>query len=123
MDTYCFGKEVKYMKKTAMIIFSMLFMIASSSIAFSAETGSKLNMFGGKVVAIDMGHKTLTLKEDTKGNFICTFSDSTKVFSNNSQKTISDMKLGDIALVIYANASGKNFAKSIRFFKPAQGSP
>ena len=116
-------KEVKYMKKTASLIFSILFMIAFSSIAFSAETKSQLNVFGGQIVAMDTGHKTFTLKEDKRGSFTCTYGDSTKVFSNNQQKTISDMKLGDIAVVVYTKASGENFAKSITFFTPAQGSP
>jgi hypothetical protein len=111
------------MKKTASLIFLILCMIAFSSTAFSSETESKLQVFGGKIVSIDLEHKTFTLKEDTKGNFTCTFTDRTKVLSNNRQMTISDMKVGNIAVVVYAEASGKNLAKTINFFAPAKGSP
>lgn len=111
------------MKKTAALIFSILCMIAFSSIAFSAKTESQFNMFGGKVVAIDLEHKTLTLREDTKGIFTCTFGDSTKVMKNHQQKTLSDIKVDDIIVIMYEKVAGKDFAKTISIFLPAQGSP
>ena len=107
------------MNKTATLIFTILFMIACSSIALSAETKGQYSMFAGQIVSIDTEHKTLTLKEDTKGTFTCAYGDNTKFFSNNQQKTISDLKVGDIAAVVYAKSSGKDLAKSVSFFKPA----
>ena len=108
------------MKKTALILFSMILLVAFSSVAFSAETKNNLKIFGGQVVAMDTEHKTFTLKEDKRGTFICTYDDSTRGFSNNQQKTISDMKVGNIAVVVYDEVSGKNLARSITFFEPAR---
>ena len=111
------------MKKTAFLIFSVLCIIAIASIAFSADKGSKINMFAGQVVSVDAANKTITLKEDTKGNFTSPFNDKTKVFQNKQSKTISDIKVGDIAAVVFDEAAGKSIAKSITIFASAQESP
>ena len=111
------------MKKIVFLICSILCMIAFSSMAFSEETKDKINMFAGKVVTIDLEHKTFTMKEDNRGLFTCTFGDSTPVRKNNQQKAVSDIKVGDIIVVIYEKMAGKNLAKTITVFVPAQGSP
>lgn len=104
------------MRKTASLIFSVLFIITFASTVFSADQGSKTNMFAGQVVSVNNVNKTITLKEDTKGTFTSTFSDKTRVFQNNQPKSISDIKVGVIAAVIFEEAAGKNFAKSVTIF-------
>jgi len=104
------------MRKTASLVFSVLIIVAFASTALSADKGSKTNMFAGQVVSVDTVNKTVTLKEDTKGSFTSTFSDKTKVFQNNQPKSISDIKVGVIAAVIFEEADGKNFAKSVTIF-------
>ena len=111
------------MTKAVALICSIICMIAFSSMASSEETKNKMNIFGGKVVTIDSEHKTFTLREDNRGIFNCTFGDSTLVRKNNQLKEVSDIKVGDIIVVIYEKMAGKNFAKTISIFVPAQGSP
>jgi len=111
------------MKKIAFLICSMLCMIAFSSMASSTETKNKINIFGGKVVTIDSEHKTFTLREDNRGLFTCTFGDSTPVRKNNQLKAVSDIKVGDIIVVIYDKMAGKNFAKTISIIVTAKRSP
>lgn len=104
------------MQKTASLIFSVLFIIAFSSTVFPADQGNKANMFAGKVVAVDNVNKTITLKEDKKGSFTSTFSDKTRVFQNMQPKSVSDVKVGAIAAVVFEEVDGKNFAKTISIF-------
>ena len=107
------------MKKLASLAISILCVIACASIALSATQGP-VQMFAGQVIAIDSEHKTFTLKEDNKGLFTCTFTDSTPVMKNNQQGTIAELKVGDIAAVIYGEASGKKFAKTVTVFVPVK---
>lgn len=106
------------MNKTAFLIFTTLFIFTCTSFALSTEMKSNFSMFTGKVVAIDLKHKTFTL-ENTKGTFTCGYGDNTNFFLNNQQKTISDLKIGDIAAVVYTKSFDKDLAKSVSFLKSA----
>lgn len=112
------------MKKTAAVIVSILFVITFASAAFSAEKARSIKMFAGKVVSIDMKEKAITLREDKKGDFKCTFNDKTKVMKDNKPQTASDIKVGDIAATLYEEVSGKNIARSFTIFsQPAAVAP
>ena len=111
------------MKKATAVIVTVLFVIAFASAAFSAEKGRSIKMFAGKVISIDMKGKTITLREDKKGDFTCTFDDKTKIMKDNKPKTASDIKVGDIAATLYEEVSGKNMAKSFTVFTPPAATP
>jgi carnitine O-acetyltransferase len=121
------------MKKTIAIVLSLIFVFAVTSVSFAAEAkkeaapkaeakkeaapkaeakkAAKTVQVTGDVAAVDAKANTITVK-GKKGDVVIAVDDKTKMPKG---KTIADVKAGDKVTVKYAEADGKNTAKSVDF--------
>jgi Cu/Ag efflux protein CusF len=80
--------------------------------ASSAEK-QKMQVFGGGVKAVDTKEKTITLWNDKVPEITFSVDDKSISKLTGGNKTLADIKIGDIAVVAYEEVNGKNVAKAI----------
>lgn len=85
--------------------------------AFSAEK-QQLKVFGGTIKAIDTKEKVLTLWNAEVPEFTLTVEEKTISKITSEKKTLADMKIGDIAVVVYEEVNGKIVPKAITVKTP-----
>lgn len=100
------------MNKIVPVIIAIVLVFSFAGTTFSAEK-KKFEVFGGGVKAIDLKEKTVTLWNDSVPEFICSVDDRSISKQTSGNKTLADIKVGDIAVVVYDKVNGKNVAKSI----------
>jgi len=100
------GGEVKKMKKTIAILFSLVLMFAFTTVALAASVT-------GEVLAVDANAKTLTVKGPKKGEVALSVTEKTKVVEGTEKKSLEDVKVGNKVSATYTEAEGKNTASKI----------
>ena len=112
------------MNRVMLVIVSIFVVFAFAGISVSAEKAKEMKMAAGQVKAIDTKTGVLTLGNDKSGDSTYIISDKTVVRANNKNTgTIADIKVGDIAALVYYDADGKNVIRSITVLSPAAASP
>ena len=110
------------MNKAVSLIISMFLVFSFIGTTFSADKG-KIQVFAGKIKAIDAKEKTFILKNDKSPVFTCIINDKAVIrMANGKTSTAADLRIGDIAVVAYEEANGKNVAISATVVKPAASS-
>ena len=116
------------MKKTIVIVLSLVLMFAFTAVTFAAEKAAapaeKKEMKAekakkavkkqvtGEVTAVDAAANTLTVK-GKKGDVMLSTDDKTTVMEGKAKKTLADVKAGDKVTVHYSEADGKNVAHKV----------
>ncbi len=99
------------MKRSFLYIFSFLVAVFIIGSAVAADKVI-VKIVTGDVVTVDMTVKILTIK-GRKAEVVISADDKTTVKIDKEKKTLSDVKVGDMATVKYAVIEGKNIARSI----------
>ncbi|HUO76570.1 MAG TPA: hypothetical protein VMU21_03245 [Thermodesulfovibrionales bacterium] len=107
------------MNKVVPVIIAIALVLSFTGMTSSADKGEKITMVAGAVKAIDTKQKTITLETNELGKFTCILDDKTLLLG---RKTIADVKVDDVAAVIYEDVNGKHIAKSITVASPAGSS-
>lgn len=121
------------MKKTIVIVLSLIFVFAITSLSIAAEKkeapataapaaaapakvapvkAEASKHVTGNVSAVDADAKTLTVK-GKKADVVISVDVKTKITAGKEAKTLADIKAGDKVIVNYIEANGKNTAKRI----------
>lgn len=112
------------MNKLVLGIVSIFIVLAFAGITFSAENAKGMKMAAGQVKAIDTKTKTLTIVNDKEGDLTYVVTDKTVVRANNKQAgSFDDIKVGDIAALVFYDVNGKKEIKSITVMSLATASP
>lgn len=123
--------------KSVIIIFSVLFVFAVSSVSFAveekeakpvipSEVGSlpgvaKARQITGDVTAVNTSAMAITVTKKMKHKVVetaVTINDKTNIKMGKEKRTLADVKVGDKVIVTYKGLDGKNVAQSITI-KPA----
>ena len=111
------------LNKVVLGIVSIFVVFAFAGISFSAESAKGMKMAAGQVKAIDARTGTLTIGNDKSGDSTYIMGDRTVVRANNKNtSTFADIKVGDIAALVYYDVNGKNVIRSITVLSPAAAS-
>jgi Cu/Ag efflux protein CusF len=111
------------LNKVVLGMVSIFVVLAFAGVAFSAGKAKGMKMAAGQVKAIDAKAGTVTLGTDKSGDSIYIIGDKTAVRTNNKNTgTVADIKVGDIAAVVYYDVNGKNVIRSITVLSPAPAS-
>ena len=97
-------------------IFVAIFVITvlSMSIILNNIFAKDVKLFAGAVKNVDINQGFITLKNDRDGESTFILGQNVVVKANdNSSKTVNDIKVGDIAALVYDEIEGKRIAKSI----------
>ncbi len=100
------------MKKAIVVVLSLMFVFALTSISFAAEKKEAVKHVTGEVVAVDATAKTVSVK-DGKHDVVVSVDDKTKISAGKEAKTLADVKAGEMVSVKYTEVGGKNTAESI----------
>ena len=112
------------MNKVVLGIVSIFIVLAFAGITFSAENTKGMKMAAGQVKAIDTKAKTLTIGNDKEGDLTYVVTDKTIVRANNKKaSTFADIKVGDIAALVYYDVNGKKEVRSVTVMSLATASP
>jgi hypothetical protein len=110
------------MKRMIIILMSFLICIASVDFSFAGNLGKYMSTvkvskhLPGTIGAIDIGMRTLTIKikaNDIELDRVFVFNEKTSVMKGTEQKTINDLKSGDVVTVVYVREGDKNLAEKI----------
>ena len=114
------------MKKAIAIMLSVSLIFALTVVSFAAEKQgaapagkeaiavkkATTKQVTGEVAAVDVQANKLTVK-GKKGDVTISVDDKTKITAGKEKKALADIKAGNKVTVKYAEADGKNTAKSI----------
>jgi Cu/Ag efflux protein CusF len=109
------------MKKTTMLLLSLIFVFGFTLITSAAESVKavqisaekpKVKQITGDIVTLDLNARTLTVKSKRQEVSLST-DDKTIIRLNKEKKTLADLKSGDKIKAKYIHVDGKNIAKSI----------
>lgn len=106
------------MTKIVSVIIAAAVVFSCAGIAFSAEK-KKMEVFGGGVKAVDTKEKTITLWNDKVPEITFSVDDKSISKMTSGNKTLADIKIGDIAVVVYEEVNGKKVVKSMTIQTPA----
>ncbi len=107
------------MKKAVLAIVSIFLAFAFTGTGFPAGKEAAIKMAAGEVKAVDTKAKTITITNDKQAESVFVFDDKTVVRAHNKNKsTFADVKVGDIAALIYDEVGGKSVIKSITVMAP-----
>jgi len=113
MRSYTFFlKEVISVNKIVPVIIAVALLFSFTGMGSSAEK-QKMQVFGGGVKAVDTKEKTITLWNDKVPEITFSVDDKSISKLTGGNKTLADIKIGDIAVVAYEEVNGKNVAKAI----------
>ena len=107
------------MNKVAAVIIAVSLFFSFTGIILSAEKEKGTRFVAGTVKTIDTREKTITLQNNDIGEFTCTLDDKSSL---RGKKTMADIKVGDLAALIYEDVNGTHLAKSITVISPAGSS-
>jgi hypothetical protein len=128
-------REVIVMKNIKLFLLSVISIIAAASMAFATggeKTGpvpsslpvaANVQQIAGEVKAVNTVTKSVTVAKKLGKKVIeatVAVDNKTKITEENENKSLADMKAGNMAVVKYTKIGNKNVAKSIDF-KPATG--
>jgi hypothetical protein len=99
------------MKKTALILISIFFVISFAAFAFAGEK-IKVKQLTGEVAAVDAAAKSIIVK-GKQAEMVFSTDDKITVTANKEKKTLLDVKIGDKITLKYSEINGKNIAKNI----------
>jgi hypothetical protein len=127
--------------KSVIIIFSVLFVFAVSSVSFAVEEKeakpvipaevsslpgvAKARQITGDVTAVNTSAMAITVTKKMKHKVVetaVTINDKTNIKMGKEKRTLADVKVGDKVIVTYKGLDGKNVAQSITI-KPATTAP
>jgi len=117
----CFLKEVISVNKIVPVILAVALLFSFTGMASSAEK-QKMQVFGGGVKAVDTKEKTITLWNDKVPEITFSVDDKSISKMTSGNKTLADIKIGDIAVVVYDEVNGKKVVKSMTIQSPASSS-
>jgi Cu/Ag efflux protein CusF len=104
------------LKKAIRILITLVLAFCIAAPVIGAEPKMKnpnINLFAGEVKTVDAKEKTIFLKNDS-GEMTIVWNEKTVLRSGMSKAAnFEDIKLGDIAAVVYDVVDGKNVARSI----------
>jgi Cu/Ag efflux protein CusF len=107
------------LNKTVLAIVSIFLVFAFAETGFSAGKEAAIKMAAGEVKAVDTKAKTITIRNDKQAESVFVFDDKTVVRARNkNNSTFDDVKVGDIAALIYDQVGGKSVIKSITVVTP-----
>lgn len=105
------------MKRTLMIIFSVIMVFSLAGQALAADKPKSpegIKFAAGTMKSLDAEAKTIVITtKDGDVSIVC--DDSTMFASGSDGKALSDINEGDIVAAVYKEVEGKNVAKSITF--------
>lgn len=99
------------MKKVFLKILVLLFI--SSYISSYDVLSKEIKLFAGAVERIDINEKLIVLKNDKEGEVTFVIDEKTVIRTSEGFKSINDIKVGNIASLVYEIVDGKRLAKSI----------
>jgi len=105
------------LKKKITVIILVLLALSFAVTTYAVER-RKINLVAGEVKALDTKTKMLTLKENGKPDFSCFITDKTVLRMDKGRKTADQIKVGDIAVLIYQEMQGQKIATSITIATP-----
>lgn len=105
------------MNKIVPVVIAVAFVFSLAGMTSSAERQQK-KLFAGTIKKIDTKEKVITLENDRVAEFTCSVDEKSIPQMTNGKKTLADMKVGDIAVVVYEEVNGKNVAKGITVQPP-----
>jgi Cu/Ag efflux protein CusF len=112
------------LNKVVLGIISIFVVFAFAGTSLSAENDRGYKMTAGKVKAVDSKTGAITLGNDKSADSTYIIGDKTVVRANNKNRgAIADIKVGDIAALVYYDVNGKNVIRSITIISPAATSP
>jgi hypothetical protein len=112
------------LNKIVLGIVSIFVVLAFAAISLSAEKAKGIKMTAGQVKAVDAKMGSIILGNDKSGDATYVIGDKTVVRANNKNRgTLADIKVGDIAALVYYDDNGKNVIRSITVVSPAAASP
>lgn len=89
-------------KRLTILMLAVMFIISAASLAFSAA--SQETNLSGTISAINPADKSITIK-DEKGK--------ETIITGVNEKTLGELKTGDMIECVYTAKDGKNICKSI----------
>ena len=101
------------MKSKKNYFVSFILTILSILIISNNISAKDVKLFAGAVKNLDINQKSITLKNDKDGESTFIVDEKTIIRSNNINKSINDIKVGDITALLYEEIDGKHIAKSI----------
>jgi Cu/Ag efflux protein CusF len=107
--------------KIVPVIIALILVFSLSGTTFSAEK-QKMKVFGGGVKAVNIQEKTITLWNDEVPEITFSVDDKNISKTTSGNKTLADIKIGDIAVVAYDEVNGKNVAKAVTVTSPEAAS-
>jgi Cu/Ag efflux protein CusF len=110
------------LNRIALGIVSIFVALIFAGVTFSAEKMQGIKMAAGQVKAINAKTKTITIGNDKSGDAAYVVDDRTLVRANNKTGSFADIKVGDIAALVYYDVNGKNMVKSITVLSRAAAS-
>jgi hypothetical protein len=113
------------LNKVVLGIVSIFVVFVFAGVVLSADATKGMKMTAGKVKAVDAKAGSIILGNDKSGDATYVIGDKTVVRANNNKNTgtIADIKVGDIAALVYYDVNGKNLIRSITVLSPATASP
>ncbi len=127
--------------KSVIIIFSVLFVFAVSSVSFAVEEKeakpvipaevsklpgvAKARQITGDVTAVNTNALTITVTKKMKHKVVATavtINDKTNIKMGKEKRTLTDVKVGDKVIVTYKVLDGINVAQNI-IIKPVVTAP
>lgn len=109
------------MNKAVLAIVSIFLVFALAGIGFSAGKEAAIKMAAGEVKAVDAKAKTITISNN-KVESVFVFDGKTVVRASNKNSTVDNIKVGDVAALIYDEVGGKSVIRSITVVTPISAS-
>jgi Cu/Ag efflux protein CusF len=106
------------LNKAGLAIVSIFLVFAFAGTCFSAGKEASIKMAAGEVKAVDTKAKTISISNNKQAESVFVFDDRTVVRVSNKNSTVDNIKIGDIAALIYDEVSGKSVIKSITVMAP-----
>ena len=94
----------------------------SSQFELKLQPAAKIQQITGVIKALNVIDKSIAVTKKMRKKSIeavIKIDDTTKITKQNEKQTLSDLKVGDMVVVKYIKADGKNVAKSIAI-KPSE---
>lgn len=111
------------MNKAVLAIVSIFLVFAFTETGFSAGKEAAIKMAAGEVKAVDTKSKTIAIKADKEAESVFVFDNKTVVRTRSKNNgTFADVKVGDIAALIYDEVGGKSVIRSITVMTPVSAS-
>jgi hypothetical protein len=112
---------MKHLFTTKMVILYVIIAFAGIAFVFIGNMGSERVMEAvGEISSVDTKANYFTLKTEKHGVIKCDVNPDTEItLGMAAKKTLSDVKVGDMAVSIYTVKEGKHICKNLEVKRPA----